>query len=180
MAEEIQEKKYEEFDMSKITRSGSGSDYADYVTLEADEPYEAFVQDIKLGTKFNKQENAEKPRVFTWCEVTQGPGKGQRYRADFNPKISPAGSKKPTDFSKFLDLVYGEHVDAVDKNDLLGRTIRIELSEPWGDKGLQFIKTFKVSKSGVERVDVAQQADVVIDDVPEQGLTEAELDKVFS
>lgn len=191
MAEEVQPREYREFDMKSIViGTANGGDFADYAILETEEPFKAFVQDIKLGSKFNRTKQLDEDRVFVWCEMTDGEGKGQRYRADFNAKISPKGSNKPTALSSFLDKVYPDvYTAGIDKDDLLGQPVRIELSAAWkkpndttDSKGMQFIETFKKATADQKRtkVEAPVATDVVLADLPDGDLmTSDELDKLF-
>jgi hypothetical protein len=123
-----------------LEASASGGDFEDYVSLDPGEPIKAHIVSTRPGQKMFKGEYQDK--LFVYFEVDEGPGKGQRYRGDFNPTITSPTSPKQSNLSKFATLVFGEAPTTLDPTDLLGRPIRILLSEPWGDKGLQYANTY--------------------------------------
>jgi hypothetical protein len=167
VGEDQPKREYKEFDMS-IIRSGGG-DFADYVQLPSEEPLTAYVSKIKTGLKKNK-DGEEEDRVFIWATVVGGEGDGQEYRNDFAPSLD-----KKANLQKFLTAVYGSAQSAIDVDDLLGRPVRIELGEPWGDKGLQFIKTFKKPTPAQQRVDLVHQAE----QTPESTMSAEEVSAMF-
>lgn len=176
MEQEQKAKEYREFDPSVLKASnGGGGDFADYVMLPAEEPFKAHIDSLKIADKFSKQTGKEEERLYVWCELDEGDGKGQKYRADFNPVITPKGSSKKSNLADFLEKVYGEHQSTIDAKDIIGRPIRIELSEPWGEKNLQFIKTFKKPSADQKRV----EPDVVLEDLPVNAPSDELLDEIF-
>ncbi len=150
MAEEATERKpLEDWGDTIIEASeGGASEFDDYVMLEAEEPFKAHITKIKKGEKFNKTSQEMQDRVYIFCELDESDGKGQTYRCDFNPKLSKPDQTKQTYLADFLKAVYGTPQLKFDPKDLIGRPLRVMLSEPWtkpgGDKPMQFInKTLK-------------------------------------
>lgn len=134
---------------------GEGSSFDDYVKLEPGEPYKAHVVEIKKGSKMKNGELVE-GWMYVWYELDEGEGKGQRYRGDFNPVLSPKSN-----LQKFVDLIYGTHQSVFDPNDVIGKPVRVLLSEPWGEKGLQFVASYLKPTADQKKVEQDEDLDTV-------------------
>lgn len=158
MSEEVVEqpkREYRPFSMDDITTSAN-SKYDDYVQLPSEEPLEAHLVELAIGDKEYMGET--KKRVYAWFEVSKGEGKGQRYRGDWNANLSKGGGKQ-SDLSKVMErLRDGDGTSPIDADAVLGLPCRIELSDPWGDKGLQFVKEVKKPVKGQTRRDMSAPA----------------------
>lgn len=163
-AEDQPKKEYKPFDPSILQTVGG--DFEEYIKYPVEEPIQAHITDIKIGRKFNRTSGQDEDRVYFYFETDEGDGKGQTYRADYSPKITKGGSKQ-SNLSLMLEKVYGETQDGIDYQDILGRPVRIELSEPWGEKGLQFVNAVKRPTASQKRVEVAK--DTVVADIDSQG-----------
>lgn len=156
MAEEVMEERKPMVDWpagKKIESSGGGSgEYADYVKLDPGDPIKAHVTAVKAGTKAFKGE--EQNRMFVWFKLDEGPGIGQVYRGDFNPKLTSPDSPKQSNLAKFAALLYGAPQSELDPTDMIGRPIRVLLSAEWGDKKLQFADTYVKPALDQKRVKV--------------------------
>lgn len=144
---------YRKFDMSEVS-TGGDSKYDDYVTLPSEEPIEAHLVELALRDKEYMGET--KKRVYAWFEVASGEGKGQRYRGDWNANLTKGGAKQ-SDLSKIMErLRDGDGTSPIVEEEVLGLPCRIELSEPWGDKGLQFVKEVKKPLKSQTRRDMSE------------------------
>lgn len=172
MGEEVKERApMEDWDEVITAQATGGGEFEDYVKLDAGEPFKAHITAVKKGTKTYMGE--EQTRMFVYFKLDEGPGKDQVYRGDFNPKLTTPDSPKQSNLAKFAEMVYGEKQTKLDKDDLIGRPIRVLLSEPWGDKQLQFVNSYLKPAPDQKRV----EPDVVPNDV--SGNLEAEVMKTF-
>lgn len=157
MAEELERKPMEDWPTGKTLEASSGSgEFEDYVKIEPGEPIKAHITAVKAGTKIYLGE--EQDKMFVYFKLDEGDGEGQVYRGDFNPKLTSVDSPKQSNLSKFVALVYGAQQAKLDPKDLIGRPIRVLLSEPWGEKGLQFVNSYLKPAPGQKRV----EADTVL------------------
>lgn len=183
MAEEVQEKTYTEIeDDAPLGVSGGtgGGGFDDYVTLPVEEPIKAHVVDVKLREKTKYKSTETEERMFFWFEVDEGEGKGQRYRWDCKPTLTQGKGKKLSNFDELMKKLVGKLAapGEYSKKEIIGLPCRIELGEPWGDKGLQFVKAFKAPSSDQQIVKVEKQEDVVPND-PMAEITSDALDALF-
>ena len=151
--EETQERKPMEDwpEGNTLEASSASSEFEDYVKVDAGEPIKAHITAVKTGTKPFKGE--EQDRMFVYFKLDEGEGEGQVYRGDFNPKLTTPDSPKQSNLSKFVTLVYGAVQTKLDPKDLIGRPIRVLLSEPWGDKKLQFVNSFLKPATSQKRIE---------------------------
>lgn len=172
MEQQEQKREYKEVQPGEVKIEAAGDDYPEYVKVDAEEPFKAHITKFREGTRFNKKNDEDEPRWFYWFELDEGPGKGQEYRGDFFPKLSKTGNTKLTNLSKFVQAVTGELLQELDPMSLIGKPVRIELSEPWGDKQMQFVNTYKKPTADQKAVKIKPK-DVVataeeVDEVMEQ------------
>jgi hypothetical protein len=156
---ETEEPKYQPFDPSVI-KSGGGSNFDDYEQLPAEEPIQAVVADIKMKPDYNSYKSVDEMAIYTWFEVTEGPGKGQRYR--YKCSASLADKPKKSNLYKMLEAITGDPKNGIPVNDgqpaILGYPCRIELSEPWSDKQLQFVNGIKKPLASQKKVPMGEVA----------------------
>ncbi len=155
VVEEQQKREYRPFEEGIIRQSGGG-DFEDYIALPSEEPIQAHITDVKIGKKFNKTKGEDEDRLYVYATLSEGEGKGQVYRGDMSPVIN--NGSKMSNLSKLLEKLYGEKRDGIKvvagQPEIIGMPVRIELSEPWGEKKLQFINEFKKPLASQKRIEV--------------------------
>lgn len=134
----------------KLVAQAGNSDYDDYVKVEPGEAIEAHITAVKKGEKTYLGETQDK--MFVYAQLDEGPGKNQTYRGDFNPKLTTTDSPKQSNLSKFLKTL-GLPSNELDPASLVGLPVRVELSDPWGEKGLQFVNVWKKPAPSQKRVE---------------------------
>lgn len=147
----------------------------DYVQIAAGEPYEAHIAKIEVVQSpvyDNPTETEEKLAIGFQLDADVD-GKGQIYTNWYRPSLNPKAKLTPL----VLSLYNGKVPDTLDPTDMLGRPLRIVLTEGVEKNGKtrQYVASYLKPTSAQKIVDV--EAPKVVEDTL---LTEADLDALFN